>query len=106
MGEGLDELSPEQRKEILEMVVDQITVDRENNLDITLAIPIEDDAVAIASQPSPRGGGGGEGRVATRPYGMCAVARRGVSRGYQGIWRPPLGRMIWPVTKSPVCETR
>ena len=27
-------------------------------------------------------------------------------RGYQGIWRPPLGRMIWPVRKSPVCETR
>ena len=105
MGEGLDELSPEQRKEILEMVVDQITVDRENNLDITLAIPIDNDAVAIASQPSPRGGGGGEGESRLAPMDVRRCAG-GVSRGYQGIWRSPLGRMIWPVTKSPVCETR
>ena len=54
VGEGLDELSPEQRKEVLRMVVDEVTVDGENNLDITLAIPIDDDSVSIASQPSPR----------------------------------------------------
>ena len=55
-GEGLDELPPEQRKEVLRMVVDEVTVDGENNLDITLAIPIDDDSVSIASQPSPKGG--------------------------------------------------
>ena len=55
VGEGLDELTPEQRKEVLQMVVEEVTVDRENNLDITLAIPIDDDSVSIASQPSPRG---------------------------------------------------
>ncbi len=55
VGEGLDELSPEQRKEVLRMVVAEVAVDRENNLDITLAIPIDDESVAIASQPSPRG---------------------------------------------------
>ena len=55
VGEGLDELSPEQRKEVLRMVVDEVTVDGENNLDITLAIPIDDDSVSIASQPYPRG---------------------------------------------------
>ena len=55
VGEGLDELPPEQRKEVLRMVVDEVTVDGENNLDITLAIPIDDDSVSIASQPSPRG---------------------------------------------------
>ena len=36
------------------MVVDEVTVDGKNNLDITLAIPIDDDSVSIASQPSPR----------------------------------------------------
>ena len=51
----MGELSPEQRKEVLRMVVDEVAVDRENNLDITLAIPIDDESVAIASQPSPRG---------------------------------------------------
>ena len=33
--QGLDELSPGQRKEVLQMVVDEVAVDRENNLDIT-----------------------------------------------------------------------
>ena len=57
VGEGLDDLSPEQRKEVLRMVVEEVTVDRENNLDITLAVPVEEEgeSVAIASQPSPRG---------------------------------------------------
>ena len=88
VGEGLDELIPEQRKEVLEMVVDQITVDRENNLDITLAIPIDDDAVAIASQPSPRGGGGGEGESRLAPMG-CAPLRGG---GSPGVTRASGGR--------------
>ncbi len=58
VGEGLDTLSPEQRKEVLRMVVEEVTVDGENNLDITLVVPIEEEgeSVAIASQPSPRGG--------------------------------------------------
>ena len=58
VGEGLDKLSPEQRKEVLRMVVEEVTVDRKNNLDITLAVPIEEEgeSVAITSQPSPRGG--------------------------------------------------
>ena len=61
VGEGLDELIPEQRKEVLQMVVEEVTVDRDNNLDITLAIPVDDESVAIASQPSPRGGEAGGG---------------------------------------------
>ena len=52
VGEGLDELTPEQRKELLQMVVDEVVIDRNNNVDITLAIPIEGDSVAIASEPS------------------------------------------------------
>ena len=65
LGQGLDELTPEQRKEILQMVVEQVVIDRDNNVDITLAIPIDDnypepdsnepdspetDSVAVASK--------------------------------------------------------
>ena len=50
-------------------------VDGENNLDITLAVPIEEEgeSVAIASQPSP----GGE--VKMRPFWG------------RGVWLPPEG---------------
>ena len=41
VGRDLDELTPERRKEFLQMVVGEIIVDRNDNLDITLAIPIE-----------------------------------------------------------------
>ena len=44
VGQGLDELNDEQRKEILQMVVEQVVIDRDNNVDITLAIPIDDDS--------------------------------------------------------------
>ena len=64
VGEGLDELTAEQRRELLQLVVDEVMIDRDNNMDITLAIPIDDDSsdpespepesVAIASkEPSP-----------------------------------------------------
>ena len=43
VGQGLDELTPEQRQQILQMVVEQVVIDRNNNVDITLAIPIGDD---------------------------------------------------------------
>ena len=33
--------NPEQRKEILQMVVEEVIVDRNDNVDITLSIPIE-----------------------------------------------------------------
>ena len=41
VGHGLDESTPEQRKEILQMVVAEVIVHRNDNLVITLAIPIE-----------------------------------------------------------------
>ena len=68
VGAGLDELTLEQRREILQMIVEQIVIDRDNNVDITLAIPIdedspESDSVAIASESSwPRRSPGGCGR--------------------------------------------
>ena len=41
VGLGLDELTVEERKEILQMVVEEVIVDRNDHVDITLAIPIE-----------------------------------------------------------------
>ena len=40
-GQGLDELTPEERHDYLQMLVEQVIIDRDNNVDITLAIPIE-----------------------------------------------------------------
>ena len=41
VGQGLDELTSKQRKEILQMVVEEVIVHRGDNVDITLAIPID-----------------------------------------------------------------
>ena len=43
-GQGLDELTPEERHDYLQMIVEQVIIDRDNNVDITLAIPIDDDS--------------------------------------------------------------
>ncbi len=45
-GQGLDELAPEERHDYLQMLVEQVIIDRDNNVDITLAIPIDDDSSA------------------------------------------------------------
>ena len=39
---GSNDLSPEERREVLRLIVDQIVIDRENNVSITLGIPTED----------------------------------------------------------------
>ena len=39
IGQGLDELTPEQRKETLQMVVEEVVIDRDNNVDISLDTP-------------------------------------------------------------------
>ena len=44
VGQGLDELTPEERHDYLQMLVEQVIIDRDNNVDITLAIPIDDDS--------------------------------------------------------------
>ena len=51
-GQGLDELAPEERHDYLQMLVEQVIIDRDNNVDITLAIPIDDDSSDPAS-PEP-----------------------------------------------------
>ena len=44
VGQGLDALTPEQRREFLQVIVAEVVIDRDNNVDITLAIPIDDDS--------------------------------------------------------------
>ena len=41
VGQGLDELTAEQRKELLQMVVEEVIIDRNDNVNITLAIPVD-----------------------------------------------------------------
>ena len=43
-GQDLDELTPQERHDYLQMLVEQVIIDRDNNVDITLAIPIDDDS--------------------------------------------------------------
>ena len=42
VGNGLDNLSSEERRDVLRLVVDQIAIDRDNRVTITLGIPAED----------------------------------------------------------------
>ena len=44
VGQGLDEMTPEQRKEFLQMVVEEVIVDRNDIVVITLGIPIESES--------------------------------------------------------------
>ena len=41
-GKGLDDLPDEKRRDVLRLLVDQVLVDRNNNVSITLGIPTED----------------------------------------------------------------
>ena len=49
VGGRLDDLTDEERKEVLRLLLDGATIDRRNNVDLTLAIPTED-VVSIAKQ--------------------------------------------------------
>ncbi len=41
------DLSPAQRKDVLQTIVDEVVIDRDNNVNITLAIPVEDEPVLL-----------------------------------------------------------
>ena len=52
VGEGLDDLPSEERRDVLQILLDRVMVDRDNNVVITLGIPT-DDLVAIGnSEPA------------------------------------------------------
>ena len=53
VGDGLDNLSSEERRGVLQLIVDQIVIDRDNNVSITLGIPTED-LVSIEQEESRR----------------------------------------------------
>ena len=53
VGDGLDSLSSEERRDVLKLIVDQIEIDRENNVSITLGIPTEG-LVSIEQEESRR----------------------------------------------------
>ena len=42
IGDGLDDLPDDKRREVLRLLLDEVTIDRENNVNLTLAIPTED----------------------------------------------------------------
>ena len=41
VGKGVDKLTDEERKGILQTIVEEVVIDRNNNVDITLAIPVD-----------------------------------------------------------------
>ena len=43
-GQGLDEVTPEERHDYLQALVEEVVIDRDNNVDITLALPIDDNS--------------------------------------------------------------
>ena len=43
-GQGLDELTPEERHDYLQMLVEQVTIDKDNKVHITMAFPIDSDS--------------------------------------------------------------
>ena len=51
VGDRLDDLSEEERREVLRLILDEATIDGSNNVDLTLAIPTEE-VVPIAGQES------------------------------------------------------
>ena len=57
VSQGLDESTPEQRKEFLQMFVEEVIIDRNDNVDITLAIPVDskpttEDSVSVQTLES------------------------------------------------------
>ncbi|MDE2842591.1 MAG: recombinase family protein [Chloroflexota bacterium] len=94
VGKGLDDLTDEQRREILQMVVEQVVIDRDNNVDITLAIPIDDDplgdglyspdsptpdSVAVASAISSSGNSAGSPANGSTPWPSSPCSASGAS---------------------------
>ena len=81
VGAGLDGLSEEERRELLDLLLEDATIDGENRVTLTLAIPREGDLVSIA-EPEP-----------TTPSTRCG--RRHGARGASA--RPsPCRSFSWP----------
>ena len=88
VGDGLDALSDEERREVLDLLLEEATIDGENRVTLTLAIPADEEFVLIA-KPEP-----------TTPSTPCGRPPAG-----PGAWaRPsPSRSSSWP-TGTP-CRT-
>ena len=72
IGDGLDDLPQEQRREVLRLLLDGATIDKHNQVNLTLAIPTEDVVSIAGLEPITactrcgrrRGGPGASGRSA------------------------------------------
>ena len=53
VGDGLDDLPQEKRRDVLRLLLDEVTIDGENNVSLTLAVPTEE-LVPIGSPVSAR----------------------------------------------------
>ena len=105
VGQGIDELTDVQRKELLQMVVEQVVIDRDNNVDITLAIPIDDDSsdhdspepdyVAVASNISSSGSS-----LASPASANTPSPSRPCSGGAASVWCPSPSRLTTPQPAS------
>ncbi len=62
MGDSLDDLSDDGRRKVLELLLDGVTIDRDNNVEITLAVPTED---VVLIEPS-----ASDFRCRTRPRSL------------------------------------
>ena len=51
VGQNLESLGSDERREVLQLMLDSVMIDGDNNVSITLAIPIQD-SVAIAQRPT------------------------------------------------------
>ena len=79
LGGRLDDLTDEERREVLRLLLDGATIDGSNNVDLTLAIPTED-VVSIAKQETPsrtrRSWGSPPSRGRSAPAGDGRPGRR------------------------------
>ena len=71
-GKGLDDLPDEKRRDVLRLLVDQVLVDRNNNVNITLGIPTED-FVSIEKEESRTSLGPSTTRASPAPGGSCGA---------------------------------
>ena len=51
VGDGLDDLPQEKRRDVLRLLLDEVIIDGENNVNLTLAVPTEE-LVSIGSPVS------------------------------------------------------
>ena len=86
VGEGLDDLPSGERRDVLQILLDRVMIDRDNNVVITLGIPT-DDLVAIGNP---------------EPTFRCRTRRAPLRRCLQPRSEPPAERSPWAASARPI----